>query len=111
MPTVAERFWPKVDRRGPDECWPWLASKDGNGRGEIWVNGHHVKAPRIAGGLEHGQPCPSEFDACHSCDNPACVNPKHIWLGTAKDNALDASQKGLLRGRLIGNRPWNAELT
>jgi len=89
------RFWSKVDKRGPDECWPWLASLR-NSRGIIWVDGKHRKASQIAWELANGKPFPAGMDACHSCDNPPCVNPSHIWPGTARDNALDASRKGRL---------------
>lgn len=110
---MAERFWAKVDRRGPDDCWPWLASKDRGGRGDFYANGRKQKAPRIAWMLEHGRPVPPELDACHSCDNPSCVNPAHIWPGTARDNTLDALRKGRLRFPYQdpNHRPWQNDLT
>lgn len=88
-----ERFWAKVDRRGDDECWPWLGSKDEHGYGQIWVNGRKVKAAKVAWELANRAAFPVGKYACHSCDNPNCVNATHIWPGTPKDNMLDAVKK------------------
>ena len=92
-----ERFWAKIDRAGPDECWPWRASGV-RGRGRIWIDGRMVLAPRVAKAISDRAWTSDEFAACHSCDSPACCNPGHIWWGTAADNTRDASAKGRLRG-------------
>lgn len=93
------RFWERVDRRGADECWPWLgklgekrgvASKD---YGQFWVNGRLVLAPRVAWELTHGPLGPGEC-ALHRCDNPPCVNPAHLFKGTRGDNNRDSTAKG-----------------
>lgn len=97
---MEDRFWSKVDRRDIDECWPWLAAKDQHGRGQFWARGKLMRAPRIAWELANGAEFPEGMDACHSCDNPNCVNPSHIWPGTARDNAIDAHRKGRVR------TPW-----
>lgn len=91
---VEERFWSKVDIQGEDECWPWIASADRNGRGQFWLEGRRHRSPRIAWALHHGIPFPEDKLACHSCDNPPCCNPKHIWPGTMSENIADAFQKG-----------------
>ncbi len=91
-----ERFFEKIDRRGPGECWTWTGSKDQFGRGYFLYEGKVRRAPRVAWALHHGVPFPDDRDACHTCDNPTCVNPFHIWPGTAHENLQDAGGKGRL---------------
>jgi hypothetical protein len=95
---VEKRFWAKVDRRSPDECWLWRGAIDTGGYGYISITHDGVKrngrAHRIAWELHHGRPFPEGMFACHSCDNRPCVNPHHIWPGTNSDNMLDAVRKG-----------------
>lgn len=93
MKSLADRFWAKVDKRGPDECWPWLGATDGNGYGRIYSKGGNATASRASWELAHGE-APQGYHVCHSCDNPPCVNPSHLWLGTPQDNAIDRSAKG-----------------
>jgi hypothetical protein len=92
------RFWRKVDRRGPDECWLWLAGKQDHGHGQMWINSlkMNVKAHRISYVLEKGIQ-PGLLDVLHNCpggDNSSCVNPAHLWLGTQADNNRDKDAKG-----------------
>ena len=94
-PTTEERFWSKVDRSGgPDACWPWLAGRGKNGYG--WfrsASGDQRGAHRSSWELSIG-PIPPGLCVCHSCDNPPCVNPAHLWLGTHTDNNVDKMVKG-----------------
>jgi hypothetical protein len=96
--TLEERFWSKVDKRGPDECWPWLANRTKQGYGRFNIDGHNPRASRVAWMLIHGT-VPSDVFVCHSCDNPPCCNPRHLWVGTNLDNILDSVAKGRKKGK------------
>jgi hypothetical protein len=87
-----DRFWHKVRRGGPDECWPWLGGK-ARGYGQFGLNGKNVRAHRVAFLLHHGE-LPEGACILHSCDNPACCNPAHLRAGTHRDNTLDMVAKG-----------------
>ncbi len=90
------RFWSKVDVRGPDECWEWLASKQSAGYG-VFGRGTRAEgtelAHRMAWELTNG-PIPHGLWALHHCDNPPCCNPTHLFLGTHDENMADMVRKG-----------------
>ena len=96
-PDIVARFWAKVDRRGDDECWPWLASTRSKGYGAFayTFNGKSIndRANRFAFKLHYG-PISDDILVCHMCDNPACCNPTHLFKGTHQDNVDDMMQKG-----------------
>ena len=101
MKTVAERFWEKVDRRGPADCWEWQGSTRGvMGYGQFHLRGRCVQAHRVAYELGHRRE-PGEQLVRHRCDNPRCCNPAHLELGSYKDNVEDM----ISRGRRVANAP------
>lgn len=95
-----ERFWSKVQKSESDACWEWTAHKHRQGYGLIWWGHRMICAHRIAYELAHGTH-PGHLHVCHSCDNPSCCNPDHLFLGTHEDNMKDRDTKGrnrVLRG-------------
>lgn len=98
--TFEQRFWANVLKGGPDECWPWTASASKEGYGRIRRCGKLVVAHRASYEMHIG-PIPEGMKVCHTCDNPPCVNPKHLWIGTDGDNTRDSITKGRPRGAKI----------
>ncbi len=96
---VPERFWPKVDKRGADECWEWTASRRGRGYGSFGVpDVGVVDAHRMSYALAHDMDVTNmPFVVRHTCDNPPCVNPAHLLAGTMQDNMDDMWERD--RGR------------
>lgn len=93
--SLEERFWPKVLKLGPDDCWLWQANKNNMGYGMIRFGGSIEKklAHRVSYILENGL-IADDICVLHRCDTPACVNPKHLFLGTKHENVLDMISKG-----------------
>lgn len=94
---LKDRFWAKVDIRGPDECWPWKSAEGTNTYGTIGGEGGRkagsLKTHRVAYELSKG-PIPEGLWVLHSCDNRPCCNPKHLRAGTQKDNHDDMDKRG-----------------
>ncbi len=86
-----KRFWSKVEKT--DTCWLWRGALQPNGYGYFKLAGKNLKAHRYSYYLAHGEE-PGAFFVCHTCDNPRCVNPEHLWLGTQLDNIKDMLAKG-----------------
>lgn len=96
--STVKRFWNKVDKSG--ECWTWTASKNNKGYGqlmtepgEIFTTKRPVLAHRMSWMIHFGA-IPKDMEICHKCDNPQCVNPNHLFLGTHTDNMRDMIRKG-----------------
>lgn len=100
-----KRFWKKVNKKGPlhpvlkSRCWEWTAAKDGDGYGKCTYKGQWGSAHRAAYDMMVGEI--GQNIVCHRCDNPSCVRPIHLFLGTVSDNNADMQQKGRLK--IAGN--------
>ena len=101
---VEERFWSFVARGALDDCWEWQGGGEGYGR--FWVDGRNLGSHRFSWELANG-PVPKGLLVCHTCDNPPCVNPAHLFLGTSTDNNRDRAAKG----RSAVNRPPHTKLS
>ncbi len=106
MKSFTDRFWAKVDRNGPTPshvkglgpCWTWTASRNWDGYGQSWDGERLWIAHRFAWTLVNG-PIPDGLCVLHRCDNPPCVRPDHLFLGTNAVNVADRERKGR------GNQP------
>ena len=94
--NTSSSFWKYVDRRSDNECWLWKGTTLSNGYGQFYISFRKESAHRYSYTLAFGK-IPSGSVVMHKCDNPACVNPKHLQLGTSKENTLDMMQKGRAR--------------
>lgn len=107
---MSERFWSKVSTGEPTHCWEWDAGRDQDGYGMFWLDGRTHHASRIAYELTWG-PIPDGRLVRHTCDNPPCVNPAHLILGTNLDNMRDAKERGrLATGDRNGSRLYPERL-
>lgn len=98
-PHTEQSFWDTVDKSG--QCWVWMGHKHRQGYGRLKFEGKTWLAHRLAY-LFFYKNLPCGLDVMHKCDNPPCVNPAHLSLGTHADNMKDAAQKGRLgvKGKL-----------
>jgi hypothetical protein len=92
-PTLEDRFWPNVQKTSG--CWNWIGAEQSKGRGygTIGKDGKTLRAHRVSWEMHNG-PIPEGLIVCHKCDNPKCVRPEHLFLGTHSDNVADKVAKG-----------------
>lgn len=111
----AQAFWRRVEIRGPDECWPWSDRRSPLGYGIFYCTNQGMRpAHRVSYLLEHGAIPEGRPLVLHTCDNPPCCNPAHLYAGTQLDNMHDKVQRGRCRGGspgLKGEKHGRAKLT
>lgn len=107
----AARFWKKVARGLPQDCWTWGGASRAKGYGVFWLQGAQREATHAALALAGRFPPKPGAHALHSCDNPCCVNPAHLRWGTPKENTDDAQLRQRTRGAKPGAAHHNAKLT
>lgn len=111
MRCEKKRFWEKVRVGGSRSCWDWKGHKHHKGHGQFYFRGRAHYAHRISWILTFGEIL-NGLCVLHHCDNPKCVNPFHLFLGTQQDNILDMISKGRdRRGIFPGTKSPNAKLT
>jgi hypothetical protein len=108
--TPEQRFWEKVIKAENDQCWEWQAATDDDGYGIFGIEGcTAAKAHRVSYEWATGIK-PGDLKVLHHCDNPPCVNPQHLYLGTPMDNMQDKIARG--RAKYIhGEDHYGAKLT
>ena len=113
---LLERLWRRIDVREPNDCWPWTGSTVRGGYGSIQLGGAGSKGSvaHRALWIELNGPIPDGLVLMHRCDNPPCCNPRHLRLGTPKENTLDMMTKGrrvtcVLNGENNGKSKLTAE--
>ena len=95
--TLEQRFWAKVETA--DDCWVWMGARMPRGYGVLNTRGSANLAHRLAWEIAHGA-IPDGLSVLHRCDNPPCVRPEHLFLGTQADNQRDMASKGRQRRKL-----------
>lgn len=95
-----KNIWDKVYVKRENECWEWLGDKDKHGYGRITYEGKRQLVTRVLWKLMNDL-IPDGMCICHTCDNPSCLNPKHLFLGSHHDNMVDMKKKGRGRGKIM----------
>jgi hypothetical protein len=107
-PPEPKPFWLYVLKG--ERCWEWIGATNEKGYGVARIDGRNVRANRFSWELHHG-PIADGLLVCHQCDNPICVRPDHLFLGTNDENMADMVAKGRARGASPGETNHAAKLT
>ena len=95
-------FWPRVDKKGPEDCWNWLGPITGAGYGHFWMGGRttgkDISVHRLSWKLYNKQGVPEGLWILHKCDNRKCCNPNHLYAGTPSMNQSDRMERNPIRG-------------
>ena len=107
--TIEDRFWSKVDKGSADGCWEWTGNKHKFGYGTISIDGRPRATHRVSWEIHNGNiPEGTGYHGtciCHKCDNPSCVRPEHLFLGSVQENNNDMVKKGRRSSQKGANNP------
>jgi len=105
--AIARRMASKIQINNETGCWTWIGATDGHGYGQVTVAGKKIKAHRMAWMLHNLEPITKADHICHSCDNPSCVNPAHLFKANNAVNKQDAAAKFKILGGLGRLSDWS----
>lgn len=109
--TLEDKFFARVlNSEDTSNCWVWDGTSI-KGYGRMYFRGVIIQSHRASYWIHHGTPAPPDLCVCHTCDNPACVNPHHLWLGTHSDNQWDKCKKHRHHGQKKTHCPRGHEYT